>query len=204
MGNEKRFNIIPSQLHRVPPNPPPPPPPPITTLSSGLLYSASPLSALLRYFTAVGDSAASSESRAQVLKPCSLSARALRRCEAASFGSSEMARSASVTARSAKVRLSGVDLAFNCLVPEQFHTAIDIKLHTPPRSKADHLPLVVKCRERRDLIRAAANYRYALAAAHISYFRSLNNYRLRPPMPNLEVVVRRPLTTCNRRRMSSL
>ncbi|KAL3641254.1 hypothetical protein CASFOL_016222 [Castilleja foliolosa] len=42
-------------------------------------------------------------------------------------------------------------------------------------SKADHLPLVMKCRERRDLIRAAANYRYALAAAHVSYFRSLKD-----------------------------
>ncbi|CAA0827911.1 Protein of unknown function (DUF630 and DUF632 [Striga hermonthica] len=42
-------------------------------------------------------------------------------------------------------------------------------------SKADDLPLVVRCRERRDLIRAAANYRYALAAAHVSYFRSLRD-----------------------------
>ncbi|GER37735.1 hypothetical protein STAS_14152 [Striga asiatica] len=42
-------------------------------------------------------------------------------------------------------------------------------------SKAEDLPLVVRCRERRDLIRAAANHRYALAAAHISYFRSLRD-----------------------------
>ncbi|KAL3638827.1 hypothetical protein CASFOL_016734 [Castilleja foliolosa] len=42
-------------------------------------------------------------------------------------------------------------------------------------SKADHLPLVVRCRERRDLIRAAANHRYALASAHVSYFRSLKD-----------------------------
>ncbi|GER49178.1 hypothetical protein STAS_26398 [Striga asiatica] len=42
-------------------------------------------------------------------------------------------------------------------------------------SKAEDLPLVVRCRERRDLIRAAANYRYSLAAAHVSYFRSLKD-----------------------------
>lgn len=40
-------------------------------------------------------------------------------------------------------------------------------------SKEEHLPLVVRCRERQDFIRAAANHRYALAAAHVSYFRSL-------------------------------
>lgn len=40
-------------------------------------------------------------------------------------------------------------------------------------SKEEDLPLVVRCRERRELIRAAANHRYALAAAHVSYFRSL-------------------------------
>lgn len=42
-------------------------------------------------------------------------------------------------------------------------------------SKTDDLPLVSRCRERRDLIRAAANHRYALAAAHVSYFRSLKD-----------------------------
>ncbi|XP_051124098.1 nitrate regulatory gene2 protein-like isoform X2 [Andrographis paniculata] len=42
-------------------------------------------------------------------------------------------------------------------------------------SKADDLPLVVRCRERRELIRAAANHRYALAAAHVAYFRSLKD-----------------------------
>ncbi|KAL2232371.1 uncharacterized protein LOC105155337 [Sesamum indicum] len=42
-------------------------------------------------------------------------------------------------------------------------------------SKADDLPLVVRCRERQELIRAAANHRYALAAAHVSYFRSLKD-----------------------------
>ncbi|KAI4320535.1 hypothetical protein MLD38_034004 [Melastoma candidum] len=40
-------------------------------------------------------------------------------------------------------------------------------------SKIDDLPLVTLCRQRRDLIRAAADDRYALAAAHVSYFRSL-------------------------------
>ncbi|VFQ82433.1 unnamed protein product [Cuscuta campestris] len=33
--------------------------------------------------------------------------------------------------------------------------------------------LVIRCRERRDFIKAAAGYRYDLAAAHVSYFRSL-------------------------------
>lgn len=43
-------------------------------------------------------------------------------------------------------------------------------------SKAyDELPLVVRCRERRELIRAARNHRYALAAAHVSYLRSLKD-----------------------------
>ncbi|XP_073124840.1 uncharacterized protein [Henckelia pumila] len=42
-------------------------------------------------------------------------------------------------------------------------------------SKAEDSPLVVRCRERRELIRAAVNYRYALAAAHVSYFRSLKD-----------------------------
>ncbi|KAL6563415.1 hypothetical protein OROGR_002374 [Orobanche gracilis] len=40
-------------------------------------------------------------------------------------------------------------------------------------SKEDDLPLVVRCRERRELVRAAANHRHALAAAHVSNFRSL-------------------------------
>ncbi|XP_075480758.1 uncharacterized protein LOC142521438 [Primulina tabacum] len=42
-------------------------------------------------------------------------------------------------------------------------------------SKTEDLPLVVRCRERRELIRAAANHRYTLAAAHVSYFRSLKD-----------------------------
>ncbi|XP_020596888.1 uncharacterized protein LOC110036714 [Phalaenopsis equestris] len=41
-------------------------------------------------------------------------------------------------------------------------------------SKADDLPLVALCRERRELIRAAADHRYVLAAAHASYFRALD------------------------------
>lgn len=40
-------------------------------------------------------------------------------------------------------------------------------------SKVDDLPLVVLCRERKELIRAAADHRYALAAAHVAYFESL-------------------------------
>ncbi|XP_052191230.1 protein ROLLING AND ERECT LEAF 2 isoform X2 [Diospyros lotus] len=40
-------------------------------------------------------------------------------------------------------------------------------------SKVDDLPLVVRCRERKELIRAAADQRYALAYAHLAYFASL-------------------------------
>lgn len=40
-------------------------------------------------------------------------------------------------------------------------------------SKVEDLPLVTLCRERRDFIKAAADHRYALAAAHLSYFHSL-------------------------------
>ncbi|XP_059631797.1 nitrate regulatory gene2 protein isoform X2 [Cornus florida] len=42
-------------------------------------------------------------------------------------------------------------------------------------SKVDDLPLVIRCRERKELIRAAAEHRYALASAHVSYFRSLKD-----------------------------
>uniref|UniRef100_F6H0K7 Nitrate regulatory gene2 protein n=1 Tax=Vitis vinifera TaxID=29760 RepID=F6H0K7_VITVI len=42
-------------------------------------------------------------------------------------------------------------------------------------SKVDDYPLVTLCRERKELIRAAAEHRYALASAHISYFRSLKD-----------------------------
>lgn len=42
-------------------------------------------------------------------------------------------------------------------------------------SKVDDYPLVTLCRERKELIRAAAEHRYALASAHISYFRSLRD-----------------------------
>lgn len=42
-------------------------------------------------------------------------------------------------------------------------------------SKVDDYPLVTLCRERKELIRAAAEHRYALASAHISYFRSLTD-----------------------------
>lgn len=40
-------------------------------------------------------------------------------------------------------------------------------------SKAEYLPLVSVCRERKELIRSAADHRYALAAAHSAYFESL-------------------------------
>lgn len=40
-------------------------------------------------------------------------------------------------------------------------------------SKEDDLPLVIQCRERKALIRTAADHRYALAASHIMYFHSL-------------------------------
>ncbi|KAG6500426.1 protein ROLLING AND ERECT LEAF 2-like [Zingiber officinale] len=40
-------------------------------------------------------------------------------------------------------------------------------------SKAEEPPLVVLCRERRELIRAAVEHRFALAAAHAAYFRAL-------------------------------
>ncbi|MQL71140.1 hypothetical protein Taro_003485 [Colocasia esculenta] len=42
-------------------------------------------------------------------------------------------------------------------------------------SKVDDLPVVALCRERRDLIRAAAGHRFALASRHESYFRALES-----------------------------
>ncbi|KAA8546419.1 hypothetical protein F0562_002842 [Nyssa sinensis] len=42
-------------------------------------------------------------------------------------------------------------------------------------SKVDDLPLVIRCRERKELIKAAADHRYSLASAHLSYFRSLKD-----------------------------
>ncbi|CAH9076315.1 unnamed protein product [Cuscuta europaea] len=42
-------------------------------------------------------------------------------------------------------------------------------------SKAVDTELVIRCRERRDLIKAAADYRYDLSAAHVSYFHSLKD-----------------------------
>ncbi|KAJ8762944.1 hypothetical protein K2173_023073 [Erythroxylum novogranatense] len=41
-------------------------------------------------------------------------------------------------------------------------------------SKIDDSPLVILCRERKDLVKTASDHRYALAAAHVSYFHSLN------------------------------
>lgn len=40
-------------------------------------------------------------------------------------------------------------------------------------SKVDDLPLVTLCRERKEYIKTASDSRYALAAAHLSYFQSL-------------------------------
>ncbi|KAL3504200.1 hypothetical protein ACH5RR_034041 [Cinchona calisaya] len=42
-------------------------------------------------------------------------------------------------------------------------------------SKVDDLPLVIRCRERKELLKAAADQRYAFAAAHLSYFLSLKD-----------------------------
>ncbi|KAF9611241.1 hypothetical protein IFM89_028311 [Coptis chinensis] len=42
-------------------------------------------------------------------------------------------------------------------------------------SKVDDLPLVTLCRERKELIKAAGDHRYALAASHMAYFRSLKD-----------------------------
>ncbi|KAG9142639.1 hypothetical protein Leryth_023070 [Lithospermum erythrorhizon] len=42
-------------------------------------------------------------------------------------------------------------------------------------SRSEETEVVVRCRERKELIRAAANHRYHLAAAHVSYFRSLKH-----------------------------
>ncbi|KAL0546087.1 hypothetical protein IC582_015992 [Cucumis melo] len=42
-------------------------------------------------------------------------------------------------------------------------------------SKVDELQLVTLCRERKELIKAASRHRYALAAAHVTYFQSLKD-----------------------------
>ncbi|KAL2892946.1 Nitrate regulatory gene2 protein [Bienertia sinuspersici] len=42
-------------------------------------------------------------------------------------------------------------------------------------SKAEDLPLVTFCKERKDLIKSASDHRFALAAAHIAYFRQLKD-----------------------------
>lgn len=42
-------------------------------------------------------------------------------------------------------------------------------------SKVDDHPLVVLCRERRDLIRSAADLRFALSSSHASYFHALDS-----------------------------
>ncbi|KAK9271234.1 hypothetical protein L1049_026824 [Liquidambar formosana] len=40
-------------------------------------------------------------------------------------------------------------------------------------SKVDDFRLVTLCKERKEFIKAASEHRYALAAAHVSYFQSL-------------------------------
>lgn len=42
-------------------------------------------------------------------------------------------------------------------------------------SKVDDLPLVTLCRERKQLLKAAADHRYAFAASHVAYFYSLKD-----------------------------
>ncbi|CAK7346959.1 unnamed protein product [Dovyalis caffra] len=42
-------------------------------------------------------------------------------------------------------------------------------------SKVDDLPLVTLCRERKEVIKAVSDHRYALAAAHVAYFHSLRD-----------------------------
>lgn len=55
-----------------------------------------------------------------------------------------------------------------------FVVVVDVEMGCN-ESKAVDTELVIRCRERKELIRAAANYRYALAAAHVSYFHSLKD-----------------------------
>ncbi|KAL8250785.1 hypothetical protein R6Q59_034478 [Mikania micrantha] len=42
-------------------------------------------------------------------------------------------------------------------------------------SKVDDLPLVIRCRERKNLIKSAVDYRYDLASSHLAYFHSLKD-----------------------------
>lgn len=42
-------------------------------------------------------------------------------------------------------------------------------------SKVDDLPLVIRCRERKRLIKSAADYRYDLSSSHLAYFHSLRD-----------------------------
>ncbi|XP_071709966.1 uncharacterized protein [Rutidosis leptorrhynchoides] len=42
-------------------------------------------------------------------------------------------------------------------------------------SKIDDLPLVIRCRERKRLIKSAADYRYELSSSHLAYFHSLKD-----------------------------
>ncbi|KAL4559202.1 hypothetical protein LXL04_031336 [Taraxacum kok-saghyz] len=42
-------------------------------------------------------------------------------------------------------------------------------------SKIDDLPLVIRCRARKEMIRSAMDYRYDLSSSHVAYFRSLTD-----------------------------
>ncbi|KAK1433342.1 hypothetical protein QVD17_10252 [Tagetes erecta] len=42
-------------------------------------------------------------------------------------------------------------------------------------SKVDDLPLVIRCRERKRLIKSAVDYRYDLSSSHLAYFHSLKD-----------------------------
>ncbi|CAH1443087.1 unnamed protein product [Lactuca virosa] len=42
-------------------------------------------------------------------------------------------------------------------------------------SKVDDLPLVKRCRARKEMIKSAMDYRYDLSSSHVAYFRSLND-----------------------------
>lgn len=42
-------------------------------------------------------------------------------------------------------------------------------------SKVDNLPLVIRCRARKEMIKSAMDYRYDLSSSHVAYFRSLKD-----------------------------
>ncbi|KAF3656414.1 putative protein disulfide-isomerase-like [Capsicum annuum] len=62
----------------------------------------------------------------------------------------------------------------DCLVILDFVFVVVVEMGCN-ESKSVDTELVIRCKERKELIKAAANYRYALAAAHVSYFHSLKD-----------------------------